>query len=332
MAIRGGNRSQAARMTIFHSSSNIPAAARGAVVAIGNFDGVHLGHQAVLAQARSLADRLETDLAVLTFEPHPRSVFKPDLDPFRLTPLPAKVEALKAVGVDHVFVLDFTKAFSQRSAEDFMTGVLQSDLGARHVVVGWDFCFGHKRGGNAVLLTERGAELGFGVTVTEAIKGGDQQIYSSSRIRECLRSGDLSGAAAMLGRPWEIDGMVLHGEKRGRTIGFPTANLSMEGYMYPSLGVYAVRAGMKTAGSGAESYEWVDGVANLGRRPTVEGSRVQLEVHLFDFAEDLYERFLRVQLIEFLRGEKKFDGLDSLKAQITSDCEQARRILAIYPA
>ncbi len=316
-------------MTIFHSSSNIPAAARGAVVAIGNFDGVHLGHQAVLAQARAVADRLEADLAVLTFEPHPRSVFKPDLAPFRLTPLPAKVEALKSVGVDHVFVLDFTQEFSQRSAEDFMTGVLQADLGARHVVVGWDFCFGHKRGGNAALLIERGRDLGFGVTVTEAIKGGDQQIYSSSRIRDCLRAGDLSGAAAMLGRPWEIDGMVLHGEKRGRTMGFPTANLSMEAYMHPSLGVYAVRVGMKTGGDG---YEWIDGVANLGRRPTVEGSRVQLEVHLFDFDGDLYERFLRVQLIEFLRGEKKFDGLDSLKAQITSDSEQARRILALYAA
>ena len=317
-------------MTIFHSSSNVPAAARGAVVAIGNFDGVHLGHQAVLAQARAIADRLDTELAVLTFEPHPRSVFKPDLDPFRLTPLPAKVEALKSVGVDHVFVLDFTPAFSQRSAEDFMTGVLQSDLGACHIVVGWDFCFGHKRGGDAVLLTERGADLGFGVTVTEAVKGGDQQIYSSSRIREFLRAGDLAGAAALLGRPWEIDGMVLHGEKRGRTIGFPTANLSMEAYLHPSLGVYAVRAGMKEGAEGR--YTWVDGVANLGFRPTVEGSRVQLEVHLFDFAEDLYGRFLRVQLIEFLRGEKKFDGLDSLKAQITSDCEQARRILAISPA
>lgn len=318
-------------MTIFHSSSNIPAAARGAVVAIGNFDGVHLGHQAVLARARAIADKLGAELAVLTFEPHPRSVFKPDLEPFRLTPLPAKVEALKSVGVDHVFVLDFTQAFSQRSAEDFMTGVLQSDLGARHVVVGWDFCFGHKRSGNAALLTERGEELGFGVTVTEAIRGGDQQIYSSSRIRECLRAGDLSGAAAMLGRPWEIDGIVLHGDKRGRTIGFPTANLSMEAYMHPSLGVYAVRAGMK-GGDGERDYRWVDGVANLGQRPTVEGTRVQLEVHLFEFDEDLYDRFVRVQLIEFLRGEKKFDGLDSLKAQITSDREQARRILAIYSA
>ncbi|WP_282607496.1 bifunctional riboflavin kinase/FAD synthetase [Pelagibius sp. Alg239-R121] len=319
-------------MTIFHSSSSVPAEARGAVVAIGNFDGVHLGHQAVLAQARAIADRLDTSLAVLTFEPHPRSVFKPDLPTFRLTPLPAKVEALKSVGVDHVFVLDFTPDFSKRSAEDFMTGVLQSDLGARHIVVGWDFCFGHKRGGDAALLTRRGADLGFGVTVTEAVKTGDQQVYSSSRIRECLLAGDLSGAAALLGRPWEVDGMVLHGDKRGRTIGVPTANLSMEAYMHPNLGVYAVRAGMKGGDDGSGIYNWVDGVANLGRRPTVEGSRVQLEVHLFDFDEDLYGRFLRVQLIEFLRGEKKFDGLDSLKAQITSDCEQARRILAVYPA
>ncbi len=316
-------------MTTFYSSNNIPAQARGAVVAIGNFDGVHLGHQAVLAQARAIADRMDAPLAVLTFEPHPRSVFNPSLPPFRLTPLPAKVEALKSVGVDHVFVLDFTPEFSRRSAEDFMTAVLQSDLGARHIVVGWDFCFGHKRGGDAVLLNARGQDLGFGVTVTEAVKTGDSEIYSSSRIRECLLSGDLSGAAALLGRPWEVDGIVLHGDKRGRTIGFPTANLSMEAYMHPTLGVYAVRAGMKEGSDGNGGvYRWIDGVANLGKRPTVEGSRVQLEVHLFDFEEDLYGRFLRVQLVEFIRGEKKFDGLDSLKAQITSDCEQARRILA----
>jgi len=318
-------------MTIFHSSSSVPAEARGAVVAIGNFDGVHLGHQAVLAQARAIADRLDTALAVLTFEPHPRSVFQPDLPDFRLTPLPAKVEALKAAGVDHVIVLDFTPEFSQRSAEDFMSGVLCADLGARHIVVGWDFCFGHKRSGNAAILAARGAELGFGVTVTRAVENGEGQIYSSSRIRECLRAGDLSGVAELLGRFWEIDGLVLHGDKRGRTIGFPTANLSMEGYMRPTLGVYAVRAGMKDGGLDTDGeYRWVDGVANLGIRPTVEGSRVQLEVHLFDFQEDLYGRFLRVQLIEFLRGEKKFDGLDSLKAQITSDCAQARRILALH--
>ncbi len=320
-------------MTIFHSSRSVPAEARGAVVAIGNFDGVHLGHQAVLAQARAIAERLDAPLAVLTFEPHPRSVFQPNLPPFRLTPLPAKVEALKAVGVDHVFVLDFTPEFSRRSAEDFMTSVLQSDLGARHIVVGWDFCFGHKRSGNAALLTERGAELGFGVTVTEVVKTDDAEIYSSSRIRECLRAGDLAGAAALLGRPWEVDGMILHGDKRGRTIGFPTANISMEAYMHPSLGVYAVRAGMREGGDAVgDVYRWVDGIANLGRRPTVDGSRVQLEVHLFDFNEDLYGRFLRVQLVEFLRGEKKFDGLDSLKAQITSDCEQARLRLAEIPA
>ncbi len=320
-------------MTIFHSSSSVPKEARGAVVAIGNFDGVHLGHQAVLAQARAIARRLDAPLAVLTFEPHPRSVFQPKLPPFRLTPLPAKVEALKSVGVDHVFVLDFTPEFSRRSAEDFMTSVLQSDLGARHIVVGWDFCFGHKRSGNAKLLSERGADLGFGVTVTEVVKTGDAEIYSSSRIRECLQAGDLSAAAALLGRPWEVDGMVLHGDKRGRTIGFPTANISMEAYMHPSLGVYAVRAGMKEGSDGVgDVYRWVDGIANLGMRPTVDGTRVQLEVHLFDFDEDLYGRFLRVQLIEFLRGEKKFDGLDSLKAQITSDCAQVRRILAETPA
>lgn len=319
-------------MTIFHSSKTVPADARGAVVAIGNFDGVHLGHQAVLTQARRIAEDLGAPLAVLTFEPHPRAVFQPDLPPFRLTPLPAKVEALRAIGVDHVFVLDFTREFSQRSAEDFMTAVLQSDLGARHVVVGWDFCFGHQRSGNAALLTERGGDLGFGVTVAEVVKTDEAEIYSSSRIRECLRAGDPAGAAALLGRYWEVDGMVLHGDKRGRTLAFPTANISMEGYLHPSLGVYAVRAGMRgTAEEADDGYRWVEGVANLGRRPTVEGSQVQLEVHLFDFDEDLYGRFLRVQLIAFLRGEKKFDGLDSLKAQITSDCAHARRVLDEIP-
>jgi riboflavin kinase/FMN adenylyltransferase len=315
-------------MAIFRHTGDLPAAARGAVVVIGNFDGVHRGHQLLLADARRQADLLSAPLAVLTFEPHPRSVFLPDQPPFRLTSLRAKAHALQEAGVDDLFVLHFDRSFSLKPAAAFVLDILVGDLAVRHVVVGWDFCFGHKRAGNAALLKSMGSQHGFGVTAVDPVMNGEGEVYSSSIIRAHLRDGRPAKAAELLGRPWEIEGRVEHGDRRGRTIGFPTANLGLGDYLRPALGVYAVLAGRDPGVEHGGETRWLPGVANFGRRPTVAGEDLRLEVHLFDFDGDLYGETLRVRLIDFIRPEKKFDGLDALQAQIALDCGQAREILA----
>ena len=311
-------------MTVFRHCGNLPAALKGAVLAVGNFDGVHLGHQALLGQAGRLAEELGTTLAVLTFEPHPRSVFRPADPPFRLTPFRVKVRALEAAGVAHLIALHFDLDFAEKPAEDFVREILVEAIGVRQVVVGWDFRFGHKRAGDAALLRRLGDDLGFEVTVVQPVCIEDGEAYSSSNIRRYLREGAPEKAARLLGRPWEIDSRVLAGEKRGRALGFPTANMGLEDYLVPAHGVYAVRA---TFNRGGERRS-LGGVANLGRRPTFGGSKVWLEVHLFDYSGNLYRRHLRVQFIEFLRPEKKFDGPEGLRAQIAEDCEKARAVLA----
>ncbi len=315
-------------MAIFRHSGEVSEDAKGCVVVIGNFDGVHKGHQTLLADARKMAGQLDAPLAVLTFEPHPRSVFQPDQAPFRLTSLRAKAHALQELGVDHLFVLHFDRAFSLRPAEAFVEEILVADLAARHVVVGWDFCFGHKRQGNVALLKSMGAKLGFGLTAVDPVMTGTGAVYSSSIIRQQLRDAQPSEAAALLGRPWEIEGRVEKGDQRGRTIGFPTANIALGDYLAPAPGVYAVYAGRDPGVEHGEETLWTPAVANLGHRPTVAGEDLRLEVHLFDFAGDLYGETLRVRLIDYLRPEKKFDGLDALQAQIALDCDQAREILA----
>jgi riboflavin kinase / FMN adenylyltransferase len=309
-------------MRIFRHD-NVGAADRGAIVAIGNFDGVHLGHRQVIERAGALARAASAPHAVLTFEPHPRSVLHPDAAPFRLTPFRAKSRLIEALGVDLLFTLHFDHAFAQRSAEDFVERVLVSGLGARHVVVGYDFVFGHSRRGTPALLAAEGGRLGFGVTIVDPVATPGGPVYSSTRIREHLSQGRPREAAALLGRFWAIDGRVERGDERGRTIGFPTANLRLEDYLRPAAGVYAVRAGIEELGT----VRWHNGVANFGRRPTVGGSDLRLEVHLFDFAGDLYGRHLRVELIDYLRPEQKFPGLDALKAQIAEDARRARAIL-----
>ncbi len=315
-------------MAIFRHTSDLPAAAKGAVVVIGNFDGVHRGHQLLLADARKLAADLKAPLAVLTFEPHPRSVFLPDQPPFRLTSLRSKAHALQEAGVDHLFVLHFDHAFSLQPAEAFVREFLVRDLAACHVLVGWDFCFGHKRAGNVALLKSMGATHGFGVTAVDPVMTGEGEVYSSSIIRDHLRHGRPAKATELLGRPWEIEGRVEPGDQRGRTIGFATANIHLGDYLCPALGVYAVQAGRDPGVEHGGETLWLTGVANLGQRPTVDGQDVRLEVHLFDFTGDLYGETLRVRLMDFIRPEKKFDGLDALKAQIALDCGRAREILA----
>ena len=310
-------------MHIYRHFENLPADVTGSAVAIGNFDGIHLGHQAVIREAGRIAHDAGIPWAVLTFEPHPREVFSPDGDPFRLTPFRIKTRQIEELGVDALFVLHFDPDFAKLSANDFITRVLIDGLAARHVVSGYDFVFGNKRAGNCELLLHKGKEQGFGFTCVSAVDDGEK-VYSSTRVRKYLAAANPIGAAGVLGRPFEIEGRVEQGDQRGRTIGFPTANVYLGEYQRPARGVYAVRAGID---EGADTV-WHDGVANLGIRPTFDGEDLVLEVHLFDFDGDLYSRHLRVALIDYLRPEQKFDGLDDLKTQIAADGVQARAILA----
>ena len=310
-------------MRIYRHYDALPADARGAAVAIGNFDGVHPGHQTVIHEAGLIAGDMCRPWTVLTFEPHPRAFFTPDSEPFRLTPFRSKAQRIAELGADLLIVQRFDKAFSSLPAEDFVNTVLVDGLGAGHVVSGYDFVFGHKRGGNCELLLAMGAKKGFGFTAVNAQTDSSGEAYSSTRVRERLLDADPRGAAAVLGRDFEIEGRVARGEARGKSIGFPTANIPLGAYLRPALGVYAVRAAIEQ-----ENGEiWLDGVANIGVRPTFGSDGVVLEVFLFDFDDDLYGKRLRVRLVDFLRPEKKFDGVDDLKAQIAQDSAKAQKIL-----
>ncbi len=309
-------------MHIYRHFENLPAEVKGSAVAIGNFDGIHLGHQAVICEAGRIARDAGIPWTVLTFEPHPREVLKPGGQPFRLTPFRIKTRQIEKLGVDALFVLHFDPDFARLSAGEFITDVLIGGLAARHVVSGYDFVFGNKRAGNCELLLHKGKEKGFDFTCVSAVDDGEK-VYSSTRVRRYLAVAEPARAATVLGRPFEIEGRVERGDRRGRTIGFPTANLALGEYLRPAHGVYAVRAGID---EGADTV-WRDGVANLGVRPTFDGEDAVLEVHLFDFDGDLYNRHLRVALIDYLRPEQKFQGLDDLKAQITADGERAKAIL-----
>lgn len=305
-------------MQILRDWRDLPAAARGGTVALGNFDGVHLGHAHVLHTAH--AARPDAPRAVLTFEPHPRELFRPDDPPFRLT-LPAeRAAALAALGVDLLYELPFDTAFSEITAERFVAEVLHRGIGARHLVCGPDFAFGHRRGGSVAFLAARAEALGIGLTVATPF-GDAAGPISSSRIRRALQDGYPEQATALLGRPWAIAGTVAHGDARGRTIGFPTANIPLGRHLEPARGVYAVTVRLPDGAT-------VPGVANIGRRPTVSaGTESRLEVHLFDFAGDLYGSALTVALHAFLRGERRFAGLDALRAQIADDAAAARHLL-----
>jgi riboflavin kinase/FMN adenylyltransferase len=297
---------------------------------MGNFDGLHRGHAALIAAARDRARAAGVPAAVLTFEPHPRSVFMPEGEPFRLTPFRVKERELERLGVDLLFVQHFDRAFAQKSADSFVAEVLLGAIGATHIVVGHDCTFGNRRRGTPELLRAAGAAHGFGVTVVEPVRGSDAAVYSSTHIRELLRDGKPREAAAQLGRCWEIDGRVTVGDRRGRTIGFPTVNLGLGEYLRPAFGVYAVRV----AGDGPDdpfAGRAIDGVANIGLRPTVGTPEPRLEAHLFDLDADLYGRHLRVSLVDFIRPEKKFSGLDALKARIAEDAARARAVLAATP-
>ncbi|MFQ5953662.1 MAG: bifunctional riboflavin kinase/FAD synthetase [Kiloniellales bacterium] len=311
-------------MLVLRHYADPPAAAGAAVAALGNFDGVHLGHQAVIRAAANEALALAAPRLVLTFEPHPRRLFQPHAAPFRLTSLRTKARYLEALGVDVLVVLRFDRAFSEVTAEEFVETVLVHGLGVRHVAVGYNFVFGNRRRGDTALLVRMGKAMGFGVSEVAPVAGADGVPYSSTLVREALAAGDPTTAAALLGRLWEVEGRVVVGDRRGQRLGFPTANLTLADFLRPRTGVYAVRAGVD---QGARTV-WRDGVANFGRRPTFAGDDLVLEVHLFDFADDLYGKHLRVRFVDYLRPERRFEGIDALRLQIAEDGESARRALA----
>ncbi len=314
-------------MRIIHRHTGLPDAERGAAVAIGNFDGIHRGHQALIGEAARTASGLAVPHGVLTFAPHPRGYFRPGDAPFQLTPLAGKTRHLRTLGVELMYVLPFDRALAEMAAGEFVSDVLIGGIGAKHLVVGYDFVFGAGRKGDVKLLRRIADGAGVGVTIIEAVKGSDDSTFSSTVIRDCLREGKPAAAAELLGRCWEIEGPVQTGDQRGRQIGFPTANVDPGEYIHPRAGVYAVWAGI----ADDEETEWHMAVANIGRRPTFGGEGVTVEVHIFDFTGDLYGRQLRVALVDFLRPEQKFDGIDEIRAQIGEDCAKARSVLEAVP-
>ncbi|PJE28619.1 riboflavin kinase / FMN adenylyltransferase [Pseudooceanicola antarcticus] len=309
-------------MKIVRDYQFVSEAERGAVVAIGNFDGIHLGHQAVLDIARAEAQRLSAPLGVMTFEPHPRQFFAPDAPPFRLTNAAARAHRLEKLGVDVLYELSFTSALAALSPEEFAKGVLSDGLGARHVVVGADFHFGAKRAGKVEDLQKYGESEGFGTSVAQLLERKGLEV-SSTAIRKALSDGLPRDAAAMLGHWHRIEGTVIRGDQRGRDLGFPTANMALTDLHRPRFGVYAVLVDVLT-GPHAGSYH---GAASLGLRPTFGGQEPNLETYLFDFRGDLYGSQISVGLVDFLRPEEKFTDINALIEQMDRDCLQARDIL-----
>lgn len=313
-------------MRTFTSWTGLDAADKGAAVAIGNFDGVHIGHQAVIDIARTKAAKTGAPLGIVTFEPHPRQVFVPHAPPFRLMSAETKAHRLEKLGVDHLYQLEFSSKLSGLTPEAFAHDVIADGLGISHVVVGDDFCFGKGRAGSAQDLAAFGQTMGFGVTLSRLVQAEGREV-SSTNIRNALSAGNPREAAAMLGHWHRIDGPVEHGEKRGRALGFPTANMSIAGLHPPRFGVYAVKVDVLT-GPHTGTY---DGAASIGVRPMFGKNTANLESFIFDFDGDLYDTHLSVALVEFLRPELKFDGIDALVSQMDDDCARARAILANTP-
>ncbi len=307
-------------MQLFRDYQNCPESAKRAVVALGNFDGFHAGHQAVVAEAKRLAGVMGAKLAVLTFAPHPRQFFDPLHVPLAIYPMRTKLQLLSAAGVEIVYALRFNSAFAHMDAETFLSEVLATQLGVRHVVTGGHFAFGRGRGGDAELLSLRARKLGFGYTRIEPLLDAGHIPCSSTRIREALSQGNIQDASGLLTRPYVIEGHVRHGDARGRQLGFPTANIGVEHIFKPAYGVYAARVTLPDG-------RITPGVANLGTRPTVDGGIMPLlEVHCFDTNADLYGQRLRVQMKTYMREERTFESVDILKMQIAQDCMQARGI------
>ena len=303
-------------MILIRDSYNIQVQHRPSVVSIGNFDGVHLGHVRLLALLKEKARALGAKATAMTFEPHPHEFFSPQNAPPRLLRWRDKLEKLSEAGVDQVFSLRFNESLSQTSAEDFVRKYLVEGIGVRHVVIGDDFRFGRKRSGDVHLLRKLGVQWDFSISTVDTYVIGDERV-SSTRIREVLRQDDFETAESLLGYPFAIHGKIAHGDKRGRTIGFPTANIVLPHDNIPVWGVYAVLMHFPESGT-------LPGVANVGIRPTVGGDRVLLETHLFNFSEDIYGERVRVEFKTKIRSEQRFESFDALKAQIAQDATAAR--------
>ncbi|MBV9992331.1 MAG: bifunctional riboflavin kinase/FAD synthetase [Alphaproteobacteria bacterium] len=310
-------------MRIIRHYEHIPPALQGAVVAVGNFDGVHRGHQALIAEAEAKARERGAPLGILAFEPHPQEFFRPGAESFRLTPFRTKARLLAELGTDAMFALPFDAQMAAKSAQDFVTDVLVGGLQVGCVVVGEDFQFGKGRAGNATVLSYMGEMEGFGVDVFKPIGDGHEKI-SSTAIRQALKAGRPDEAARLLGHTWAVEARVEHGDKRGRTIGVPTANMRLDDCLKPAFGVYAVRASVVEDERVMSRHL---GVANFGVRPMFETDVPLLESFLFDFDGDLYGKHLSVELVAYLRPEMNLADLDALKAQIAKDSAEARATL-----
>lgn len=306
-------------MTRLDSRTPVHDPYRGAILALGNFDGFHLGHQAVVGEAVRWARSEGRPAIVATFDPHPMRLFRPETPPFRLTTLDQREALFVGAGAAAMLVFHFDAELAGTSAEDFVRGLLCKRIGAAGVVTGEDFTFGKGRGGNMALLAEIGAEAGLGVRAVGPVLAGGE-VVSSTRIRDALRAGDCDTATRLLTRPFAVRGSVQHGDKVGRTIDFPTANLDMGNYLRPAYGIYAVTGRLPDG-------RVLNGAANMGVRPTFDPPKELLEPHFFDFAGDLYGQEIEVAFHHYLRPEAKFDSLDALVAQMKRDCDEARRLL-----
>ena len=306
-------------MDVLRDYASVPAELKGSALAIGNFDGVHRGHQAVLANAGNAAKAASVPAGVMVFEPHPRQFFERNRTLFRLTPLALKLDLFRQLDLDYVVVLDFDAALAGLDAEQFVSDVLVNGLAVSHVVTGRDFKFGRGRGGSADTLAELGGDYGFTASAVAPV-GEDDEVFSSSRIRAALRQADVSGAAEMLGYWWRMRGSVRSGEGRGHGLGYPTANLAVPAGMDLAHGIYAVRVWVQG--------KRIDGAAYLGTRPTFDGSEPFVETFLFDFDGDIYGTEIDVEFIAFLREDQRFSDPEALSSQIAKDCEAARHALA----
>lgn len=313
-------------MRLIRDSLFVDPEDRGAVAAIGNFDGVHLGHISVIDRTREMAAELGAPLGILTFEPHPREYFAPRSPPFRLMNATARAHRLEKLGVEKLYELPFNKTLSQLSAQEFASQIINQRLGLKHVVVGEDFRFGKGRDGDVAALRAFGEDMGFGVTIAPLLDLGQTEV-SSTAIRDALSEGRPPDAAAMLGHWHRIEGEVIRGDQRGRELGYPTANMSIAGLHPPRFGVYVVLASVL---SGPHKGQY-HGAASIGIKPTFGENTPNCETFLFDFKGDLYGAPMSVALVDYLRPEEKFASLEALIAQMDADCARAREILAELP-
>ena len=309
-------------MTELHTDiDNIPAEAQNCILMIGNFDGIHLGHRALIEKAHDLAAETQTPLGIITFEPHPLQFFQPETEPFRLTLLPMKKRLLEELGVNHLFVINFDQKFSLMNGNEFIKNIRVQRLKAQHLIVGENFAFGRKKSGTITALENAAADKKFKLSIIKPVLSAQGQTCSSTAIRKLLQEGNLREAEKLLGRPWQIEAPIVSGDKRGHDLGYPTANQNIPEYVRIPYGVYAVRVLIES-----ESL-WRSGVANFGIRPMFKTPQPIFETFIFDFTLDIYGKMIRVQPVRYLRPERAFQDIDALIAQMKEDCITAKAVL-----